>query len=83
MPSAGFETSTPATKRPQTYALDRAATEVGHIYIYIYIYRERERERERGRCYTLLITENRYKESATGHDPEAVTPSFRHHKHSS
>jgi hypothetical protein len=29
MPSAGFEL---ATKRPQTYALDRAATEVG-IYI--------------------------------------------------
>jgi hypothetical protein len=29
MPSAGFETATPATKRPQTYALDRAATEVG------------------------------------------------------
>jgi hypothetical protein len=29
MPSAGFEPVTPATKRPQTYALDRAATEVG------------------------------------------------------
>jgi hypothetical protein len=29
MPSAGFEPATPATKRPQTYALDRAATEVG------------------------------------------------------
>jgi hypothetical protein len=29
MPSAGFEPETPATKRPQTYALDRAATEVG------------------------------------------------------
>jgi hypothetical protein len=28
MPSAGFEPATPATKRPQTYALDRAATEV-------------------------------------------------------
>jgi hypothetical protein len=25
MPSAGFEPATPATKRPQTYALDRAA----------------------------------------------------------
>jgi hypothetical protein len=24
MPSAGFEPATPATKRPQTYALDRA-----------------------------------------------------------
>jgi hypothetical protein len=29
MPSAGFQPATPATKRPQTYALDRAATEVG------------------------------------------------------
>jgi hypothetical protein len=26
MLSAGFETAAPATKRPQTYALDRAAT---------------------------------------------------------
>jgi hypothetical protein len=29
MPSTGFEPATPATNRPQTYALDRAATEVG------------------------------------------------------
>jgi hypothetical protein len=29
MPSVGFEHATPTTKRPQTYALDRAATEVG------------------------------------------------------
>jgi hypothetical protein len=29
MPSAAFEPATPATKQPQTYALDRAATEVG------------------------------------------------------
>jgi hypothetical protein len=29
MPSAGFETATPQIKWPQTYALDRAATEVG------------------------------------------------------
>jgi hypothetical protein len=29
MPSAGFEPATPATKQPQTYALDRAVTEVG------------------------------------------------------
>jgi hypothetical protein len=29
MPSVGFEPATPATKRQQTYALDRAATEVG------------------------------------------------------
>jgi hypothetical protein len=31
MPSPGFEPATPATKRPQTYALDRAATEVGNL----------------------------------------------------
>jgi hypothetical protein len=29
MPSAGFVPATPATKRPQTYALDRAATGIG------------------------------------------------------
>jgi hypothetical protein len=29
MPRAWFETATAATKRPQTYALDRAATEIG------------------------------------------------------
>jgi hypothetical protein len=34
MPSAGFEPVTPATKPPQTYALDRAATEIG-LVIYI------------------------------------------------
>jgi hypothetical protein len=32
MPWAGFEPATPATKRPQTYALERAATGIG-IYI--------------------------------------------------
>jgi hypothetical protein len=29
MSRAGFETATPATKRPQTYALDRTATGIG------------------------------------------------------
>jgi hypothetical protein len=29
MPRAVFEPATPATKLPQTYALDRAATEIG------------------------------------------------------
>jgi hypothetical protein len=29
MPRAGCEPETPATKRPQTYALDRAATGIG------------------------------------------------------
>jgi hypothetical protein len=32
MPSAGFEPATPATKRPQTYGLDLAATEVDYIF---------------------------------------------------
>jgi hypothetical protein len=31
MTSAGFEQAIPATKRPQTYALDRAATGTGEI----------------------------------------------------
>jgi hypothetical protein len=30
MPSAGFEPVIPATKRPQTYALDYAATGIGN-----------------------------------------------------
>jgi len=30
LPSAGFETANPASERPQTYALDCTATEIGH-----------------------------------------------------
>jgi hypothetical protein len=30
MPLAGFEPAIPATKRPQTYALDREATETSY-----------------------------------------------------
>jgi hypothetical protein len=30
MPLAGFEPAIPATKRPQTYALDRATTGIGN-----------------------------------------------------
>jgi hypothetical protein len=30
MPSAGFEPAIPATKRPQTYTLERVATGIGH-----------------------------------------------------
>jgi hypothetical protein len=37
MSSAGFEPVTPATKRPQTYALNHTATEVGIIIIIIII----------------------------------------------
>jgi hypothetical protein len=32
MPLAGFEPTIPASARPQTYALDRAATGIGNIY---------------------------------------------------
>ena len=53
MPPVGFEPTIPAGVQPQTYTLDRAATETGitspYLYIYIYIYIERERERERER----------------------------------
>ena len=39
MPPVGFEPTISASERPQTYALDRAATGTGkYIYIYIYIY---------------------------------------------
>jgi hypothetical protein len=31
MPRAEFEPATPATERPQTYALDRAATGISYI----------------------------------------------------
>jgi hypothetical protein len=34
MPSSGFEPATPATKRPQTYALDRAATGICSVSHY-------------------------------------------------
>jgi hypothetical protein len=34
MPRAGFEPANPATKRPQTYALDRAATGIGTSHLY-------------------------------------------------
>jgi hypothetical protein len=36
MPQARFEPSTPATKRPQTYALDRAASGIGLLDV-IYV----------------------------------------------
>jgi hypothetical protein len=36
MPLAGFEPATPATKRPQTYVLDLAITEIGYCIGYVY-----------------------------------------------
>ena len=39
MPPVGFEPTISAGERPQTYALDRAATGTGtYIFIYIYMY---------------------------------------------
>jgi hypothetical protein len=35
MPSAGFELTIPVSERPQTYALDRAATGIGIIQIMV------------------------------------------------
>jgi hypothetical protein len=40
MPSAWFEPVTPATKRPQTYALDRATTGIGSFFQYSAKWRE-------------------------------------------
>jgi hypothetical protein len=37
MSSVGLEPTIPASARPQTYALDRAATEIGVIIIIIII----------------------------------------------
>jgi hypothetical protein len=37
MSSAGFETAIPATERPHTYALDRAATVIGQRTYYVTI----------------------------------------------
>jgi hypothetical protein len=34
MPSAGFEPAIQTTKRPQTHALDRATTGIGHNHRY-------------------------------------------------
>jgi hypothetical protein len=33
MPSAGFKPATPATKRSQTYALERSASGIGPVFI--------------------------------------------------
>jgi hypothetical protein len=35
MALVGFEPAKPSTKRPQTYALDHAATGIGSMHIYI------------------------------------------------
>jgi hypothetical protein len=37
MPPAGLEPVIPASERPQTHALDRAATGIGHTYIIVII----------------------------------------------
>ena len=35
MPRVGFEPTISADERPQTHALDRAATGTGNLYIYL------------------------------------------------
>jgi len=51
MPPVGFEPTISTGERPQTYALDRAATEtvqyIIYIYIYIYIYIKQDYTRVR------------------------------------
>jgi hypothetical protein len=37
MPQAGFKSAIPATKRPQTYTLDRAATGIGMVVLHVHI----------------------------------------------
>jgi hypothetical protein len=43
MSRAGYEPASPATKRPQTYALDRAATGLGRVYIHTNIIRDNKK----------------------------------------
>jgi hypothetical protein len=38
MPQAGFDHTIPASERPQTHALDGAATGIGKTFFKIYIY---------------------------------------------
>jgi hypothetical protein len=38
MPPAGFEPTIPANERPQTHALDRAATGIGEVAYFTTIY---------------------------------------------
>ena len=38
MPPVGFEPTISAGVRPQTYALDRAATRTGNFQLYLYLY---------------------------------------------
>jgi len=33
MPSAGFEPAVPASERPQTHSVDRAAAAIGHVLL--------------------------------------------------
>ena len=51
MPSAGFEPSIPASERPQTYALDPAATEILSIFTYL--------KQFTSSCIAIILTEYR------------------------
>jgi hypothetical protein len=54
MPRAGFEPATPATKRPQTYDLHRAATGIGSNRLWEII---KKKSVYLGTHYTLHVTE--------------------------
>jgi hypothetical protein len=54
MPRAEFEPATPATERPQTYALDRAATGIGLLFIYNPIIRRKTSELPTGSLYIYV-----------------------------
>jgi hypothetical protein len=61
MHPVGFEPTISAGERPQTYALDRAATGTGNIriYMYVYIYSVQEGEQvntSTRNCLYLAIT---------------------------
>jgi hypothetical protein len=40
MPPAGFKPAIPANQEPQTHALDRAVTGIGHLYLSIIFFSE-------------------------------------------
>jgi hypothetical protein len=56
MPRAGFETAIPATMRPQTYALDGAATGIGktmHDGTYNFNYAHHKLDFKKVKCNNL------------------------------
>jgi hypothetical protein len=50
VPPAGCKPTITTGERPQIHGLERATTEIGHIYIYIYIY-----------IYKVKVKQSRYR----------------------